>query len=58
MSKVKTKGSKQIRKLTTGRLGMFADWIIEPEELKNVLIRARNFMGHKWEEAFKTEKKK
>lgn len=37
-----------------GRLGMFADWIIEPEELKNVLIRARNFMGDKWEEAFKT----
>ncbi|RLI44294.1 hypothetical protein DRO69_07700 [Candidatus Bathyarchaeota archaeon] len=52
------KGLKPIRKLTTGSLGMFADWTIKPEELKNVLNRADSLMGHEWEEAFKAEKKK
>ena len=37
---------------------MFADWHINPEELKDVLNRANSLMGQKWEEALRAEKKK
>jgi hypothetical protein len=45
-----------IRNLTMGGLGMFAQWRIEPEELKDVFNRANSLMGEKWEEALKAEK--
>jgi hypothetical protein len=37
---------------------MFADWRINPEELKEVFNRANSLMGQKWDEALKAEKKK
>jgi hypothetical protein len=51
------KGCKQVRSLTTNSLTMFADWSIKPEEIEKVAIRARNLIGNRWEEAFKTEKR-
>ncbi len=48
----------QVRNLTKGILGMFADWSIKPEELKNILNRTHNLMGQTWKEALKAEKQK
>jgi len=47
-----------ITNLTMSGYKMFADWRIEPEELKDVLNRANSLMGQKWEEALREEKKK
>jgi hypothetical protein len=45
-----------ITNLTMSGYRMFAQWRIKPEELKDVLNRANNLMGQKWEEALKAEK--
>jgi hypothetical protein len=49
---------KPIRNLEVSMLTMFADWRINPEELKDVFNRANSLMGQKWEEALRAEKKK